>query len=214
MARGIYFRLGYTFAKAIDDGQDAPNATSTVQNSYDTAAERSLSVTDQRHRLSVGWSAEPRPFHRDRPVLKFIFNDWRFSSLMTVGTGRPVNARVAGDLNRDSNDGNDRLPGVSRNAFTGPDYRTMDLRITRTLKATERWSLVLLAESFNVLNRNNQKVYTSDDGFSGTAGAFTQIDNVVENKHYPAQIQLRSGFLKATDAYSPRQIQFSLRAKF
>jgi hypothetical protein len=214
MARGVYFRLGYTFAKAIDDGQDAPNATSTVQNSYDTAAERSLSVTDQRHRLSVGWSAEPRPFHRDRPLLKLIFNDWKFSSLMTIGTGRPVNARVAGDLNRDSNDGNDRLPGVRRNAFTGPDYKTMDLRVTRTLKATERWRLELLCESFNVLNRNNQKVYTSDDGFSGTAGAFTQVDNVVENKHYPAQIQLRSGFLKATDAYSPRQIQFSLRAKF
>jgi Carboxypeptidase regulatory-like domain/TonB dependent receptor len=214
MARGIYFRLGYTFAKSIDDGQDALNTVSTVQNSYDTKAERSLSVTDQRHRLTFGWSAEPRPFHRDRPALRFLFNDWRFSSLMTIGTGRPVNARVAGDLNRDNNDSNDRLPGVSRNAFTGPDYKTMDLRITRTLKATERWRLELMAESFNVFNRNNQRISTSDDGFAGTAGSLALVDNVVENKHYPAKIQLQTGFLKATNAYSPRQVQFSLRAKF
>src|SRR5437868_14429294 len=66
MTSGLYFRLGYTFAHAIDDGQDGLVAGRpvTVQNSYATAAERSSSVTDQRHRFVFSWIAEPRPFRR------------------------------------------------------------------------------------------------------------------------------------------------------
>jgi len=214
MARGIYFRLGYTFAKAIDDGQDALGRISTVQNSYNTAAERALSVTDQRHRFVFSWSAEPRPFHRDRPLLRFIFNDWRFSGITTMGSGRPVNARAAGDANRDSNDYNDRLPGARRNSSTGPDYATNDLRVTRRVKGSERWRLEFTAESFNLFNRANKRVDVSDDGFASTAASFEQQDKVVENKHYPANFKLNSKFLTPNNAYSPRQIQFALRLKF
>ncbi|HKT88552.1 MAG TPA: TonB-dependent receptor, partial [Candidatus Sulfotelmatobacter sp.] len=51
VARGSYLRLSYTYARAIDDGQDALVAgqPATVQNSYDPNAERGPSVTDQRH---------------------------------------------------------------------------------------------------------------------------------------------------------------------
>ncbi|HEU5404298.1 MAG TPA: TonB-dependent receptor, partial [Terriglobales bacterium] len=89
MSRGFYFRLGYTYAKAIDNGQDALIAGSpaAVQNSADPNAERGLSSTDQRQRLSVSWVYEPRFFHRDRPVLKTIFNNWKLSSVTTIGSG-------------------------------------------------------------------------------------------------------------------------------
>ncbi len=42
-----------------------------------------------------------------------------------------MNAYVLGDANRDGNDYNDRLPGYRRNSFTGPNYATTDLRLTR-----------------------------------------------------------------------------------
>src|SRR5438270_6247614 len=50
--RGIYFHIAYTWAKAVDDGQDALIAGSPalVQNSFNTTQDRGLSVTDQRHR--------------------------------------------------------------------------------------------------------------------------------------------------------------------
>jgi hypothetical protein len=53
-------------ARAMDDGQGALVAgqPATVQNSYVPSAERGPSVTDQRHRFVVGFSAEPRFFHR------------------------------------------------------------------------------------------------------------------------------------------------------
>jgi hypothetical protein len=61
MARGTYLRLAYTYAHAIDDGQDALVAgePATVQNSYNPNGERGPSVTDQR-------SASSPPFPSSR----------------------------------------------------------------------------------------------------------------------------------------------------
>ena len=56
----------------------------------------------------------------------------KLSSVLTYGSGRPIDATVAGDANQDGNTYNDRLPGYRRNAFIGPDYSTTDFRVTRT----------------------------------------------------------------------------------
>jgi hypothetical protein len=66
MTSGFYFRIAYSLAKAID-GQDAlvAGVPSVVQNSYNTAAEQGLSVTDQRHRLMLAWIADPKFFGRE-----------------------------------------------------------------------------------------------------------------------------------------------------
>ena len=135
MTSGVYFRLSYTYAHAIDDGQDALVAgePALVQNSYAPNAERGNSVTDQRHRVSFSWIAEPRPFHRGQDLLSKVFDDWKIAGVYTYGTGRPVNLSVGGDPNQDGNDDNDRLPGVSRNSYLGPDYTSTDLRLTRRL---------------------------------------------------------------------------------
>src|SRR5579864_5557813 len=71
MARGVYLRLSYTYAHAIDDGQDALVAgqPATVQNSYVPNAERGPSVTDQRSRFVADFSGEPHPFHRGHELL-------------------------------------------------------------------------------------------------------------------------------------------------
>ncbi|MFZ2085380.1 MAG: hypothetical protein WAU92_12865 [Candidatus Sulfotelmatobacter sp.] len=124
MARGTYLRLAYTYAHAIDDGQDALVAgePATLQNSYQPNAERGPSVTDQRNRFVAAFSAEPRPFHRGHELLGHIFNDWKIPSIVTAGRGRPVNATVSGDPNQDGNYENDRLPGTA--ATPSPDPTT------------------------------------------------------------------------------------------
>ena len=62
MTSGLYFMLAYTFAHAIDDGQDALVAgqPATVQNSYAPNAERGPSVTDQRQRFVFSCVAGPK----------------------------------------------------------------------------------------------------------------------------------------------------------
>jgi hypothetical protein len=213
VARGSYLRLSYTYARAIDDGQDALVAgqPATVQNSYEPNAERGPSVTDQRHRLVVAFSVEPHPFHRGQEFLGHLFNDWKFSTVVNYGSGRPVNATVIGDPNQDGNDLNDRLPGYVRNAFTGPDYSTTDLRITRFLRLGERYKLNFMAESFNLFNRDNQRVAITSNGMIASASSFTQNSVTANLAPYPGYYQLPGNFMKPNASYAPRQIQVGLK---
>jgi len=213
---GLYFRLAYTYAHAEDNDQDALVAGQppTVQNAYAPNAEKGNSVTDQRHRLVVAWTADPRPFARDQPLLSTLFNDWKLASVITVGSGRPVDARVIGDANQDGNSSNDRLPGLGRNSLVGPGYATTDLRLTRSLHAGDRLKIALTAESFNLFNHDNPMVQTTADGFQNTLGQFVFVDNHINFNYFPAQYRLTANPLKPTNAYAPRQLQLALKLSY
>ena len=105
MTSGLYFRLAYTYAHAMDHGQDALVAgrPALVQNSYSPQAEYGPSVTDQRQRFAFSWIADPKLFGRNQPILSQIFNNWKAAGVVTVGSGRPINASVTGDPNQDGN---------------------------------------------------------------------------------------------------------------
>jgi hypothetical protein len=216
MARGTYLRLSYTYARAIDDGQDALVAGSpaTVQNSYQPNAERGPSVTDQRSRFVGALSVEPRPFHREHELLGHILNDWKISSIVTAGSGRPVNATVNGDPNQDGNSLNDRLPGVSRNGFTGPDYASTDLRLVRKIHVGQGYRLEFTADSFNLFNHDNQRVTITSNGLTAEATTFTQYGTYVNGTPYPAYYQQPQNFLKPNAAFAPRQVQLGLKFVF
>ena len=165
----------------------------------------------------AAWVAEPRKFELNQAWLNALVNHWKFSSIVTFGSGRRLNATIAGDPNQDGNTYNDRLPSNSRNAFTGTDYFSTDLRVTRNLKLSGRAKLDLLLESFNVTNRTNKRVQISDDGFFNSAGQFVAYSTQpvgVNGKWYPGQYQLNETFLYPTNAYAPRQIQIALRLNF
>jgi hypothetical protein len=185
-----------------------------VQNSYAPNAERGPSVTDQRQRFVAAFSAEPRLFHREHELLGHIFNDWKISSIVTAGSGRPVNATVSGDPNQDGNDDNDRLPGYSRNAFTGPDYASTDLRLVRKIHVSARYRLELTADSFNLLNRDNQRVTITSDGLTAEATTFTPYSVYVNGTPYPAYYQQPQQFLKPNAAFAPRQVQLGAKLIF
>lgn len=216
MTDGLYFRFAYTWGRAVDDGQDALVAGRpvTVQNSYAPNAEKGLSATDQRNRLVFSWIASPRLFDRGQPVLGKLFNHWKLSGVFTYGSGRPVDARVIGDANQDDNSSNDRLPGFRRNSFLGPDYATTDMRLSRRLYFGDRFKVDLMIESFNLLNRDNQRLQTTDDGFQNASGQFVLTDKTIGINHFPAYFQAPQNFLKATNAYAPRQVQLALKLSY
>jgi len=218
MSRGLYLRLGYTWAHSIDDGQDALVAgqPATVQNSYAANSERGPSVTDQRNRLTIAAVEEPNRFDGGRGVLPTILKHWKISGVMTYGSGRPANASVSGDPNQDGNDGNDRLAGYGRNAFLGPDYATVDLRLGRGIRLGGHLRLQLTGEAFNLLNRDNKRYGISDNGFYNAAGQFIKYTQspVAGGQSYPAYYQQPTNLMKAMQAYAPRQMQMSMRLNF
>jgi hypothetical protein len=213
---GMYFNLAYTWAHALDNGQDALVAGQpvTVQNSYATKSERGPSVTDQRQRLTISAIEEPHPFAEGQKALGTLFNHWKISGIMTYGSGRPANATVSGDPNQDANMSNDRLSGYGRNAFTGPDYASMDLKLGRMMNLGERLHLELSGDSFNLFNRNNERLVVTDNGFQSTAGQFIKYAQYVGNTYYPAYYQQPTSLMKPTSSFAPRQMQFSMRLNF
>ena len=216
MSRGVSFTLAYTWAHAMDDGQDALVAgrPATVQNAAAPNAERGLSSIDQRQRLATSWTWAPQPFHREHDNLRLLFNDWKIAGILSIGSGRPVNAQVTGDANQDGNSSNDRLPGYRRNAFLGPDYASTDVRLTRMVPIGDHLRLNFIAESFNVFNRDNKRMDITDDGFANSAAAFVQELKTLGSTQYPAYFRTSAGALQPTSSYAPRQVQLAVKLTF
>jgi hypothetical protein len=216
LSGGMYFRLAYTWAHAIDNGQDAlvAGSPSTVQNPYSTSSEKASSVTDQRNRLSISAIEEPNPFAAGQKFLATMFNHWKLSGIATYGSGRPANAMVSGDPNQDDNTSNDRLSGYGRNAFIGPDYASMDMRMARKMDLGGRYHLELTAESFNIFNRDNQRYEVDDNGFYNPAGQFIKYTQTVGSNYYPAYYQQPTSLMKPSSAFAPREMQVSMRLNF
>jgi hypothetical protein len=216
LTHGLYFRIGYTYAHAMDDGQDALVAgrPSTVQNSYSPNSERANSVTDQRNRFVFSWIYEPRALSGGHGILGTLTKGWKNSGVVTAGSGMPVDATVSGDANQDGNYGNDRIPGTRRNSFVGPNYTTTNMRIARRLYSHNGFKLEFTAESFNLLNRLNSRFQFTDDGALSNAASFNFDTKHIGINYFPAYYQVPTNFMKATNAYAPRQVQFALRLAF
>jgi len=216
MRDGVYFRMGYTWAHSIDDGQDALVAGRpvTVQNSFGTSAEKASSVTDQRHRFVFSVITEPNPMPASQPVLASLFNHWKLASVVTVGSGRPYEAKVTGDPNQDGNSLNDRLPGLGRNALVGPSYSTTDARFSRNFHIGNRVHLEVLAETFNLLNHANKRLVIGEDGFQNQAAQFVPFSQRSGTTYYPGQYRRGTNFTAATSTYAPRQMEIAVKLKF
>jgi hypothetical protein len=216
MTHGLYFRLGYTYAHAIDDGQDALVAgrPATVQNSYAPSSERGNSVTDQRSRFVFSWIYEPRGLNNGQGWLGKLTKGWKNSAVITAGSGRPVNPTVIGDANQDGNTNKDRIPAARRNSFVGPDYTTTDMRIGRTMYRHNKVKLDFTAESFNLLNRLNRRFQLTDDGVLSNVAQFNYGTKHIGINRFPAYYQGPTNLARATSAYAPRQVQLSLRLGF
>jgi hypothetical protein len=71
--------------------------------------------------------------------------------------------------------------------------------------------LNLVAESFNLFNRDNQRVTITSNGMVANATTFVQNDVTVNLAPYPGYYQLPNNFMKPNAAYAPRQIQLSMK---
>jgi hypothetical protein len=118
---------------------------------------------------------------------------------------------VTGDANQDGNNANDRLPGVRRNSFTGPDYATTDVRIARRIYAGDRLNMELVGESFNLLNRDNRRVLITEDGFQSNSASFAHRTKHIGINYFPAQYRVPNNVLHATSSYAPQQMQLALK---
>jgi hypothetical protein len=78
------------------------------------------------------------------------------------------------DLNNDGNTRNDIVPGTVCNQFRLPNYRALDLRITRRFPLAGRTSIEPVFKAYNLLNSDNiNSVDTAFYGVNLTTGVLT-----------------------------------------
>jgi len=185
-ARWANLRVSYTLSKTIDDAGNF--FFSSVQDNFNIRDDRGRSDNDQRHRLVVSGSLEaPQEAKANRWLRGF-----QLGYIFTYGSRLPFNVLLGSDRNLDTNN-NDRPPGVGRNTGRGFDFASLDLRLSRRFRITERVDLQLLAEGFNVLNRANFGV---------------------PNNTFGSGSQPLATFGQPTSAFDPRQFQFGMKVSF
>ncbi len=182
-------RVSYTFSKAIDDAGNF--FFSSPQDNFNVRDDRGLSDNDQRHRLTISGSFEA-PHANQASHFRRALEGFQLSYIFSYASRLPFNPLTGNDRNFDTNF-NDRPVGVGRNTGRGFDSASLDLRLSRKFRLTERLGLEAIAEGFNVLNRSN-----------------FQIPN---NTFGTGQTPLPS-FGRPTAASDSRQIQFGLRFSF
>jgi len=182
-------RVSYTLSKAIDDAGNF--FFSSVQNNFDINDDRGLSDNDQRHRLVVSGSLEVPPHSKATGFQRFLCG-FQMGYIFTYASRLPFNVLLGSDRNFDTNF-NDRPIGVGRNTGHGFDFASLDLRLSRRFRLTERVDLQLLAEGFNVLNHANLGV---------------------PNNTFGSGVQPLPRFGQPTAAFDPRQFQFGMKVSF
>ncbi len=152
----------YTWSHVIDDNPDATAVvpgTDDGKMAYDpnnVALDRANGNNDVRHRfvLSGVWELNYAQGIQNR-VLKTLAEGWQLTGILNAQSGEPYTALVNADLNNDGNSRNERAPGFGRNTFNMPAIVTLDPRVSRTIRITERAKLQLIGEAFNILNHQN-----------------------------------------------------------
>jgi outer membrane receptor protein involved in Fe transport len=153
--------LAYTLGKVTDT---VPDATAVVPNGGDDAkfasnpfdfnADDAPGSNDQRHRLVLSGVWDLAYWKGSTGARKYLLDGWSISGIATWQSGQPYSKTVTNDLNRDGNTRNDIVPG-SRNSVYLPDVYNIDLRIDKRIPLTGRLNLDLIAEAFNLLDRDN-----------------------------------------------------------
>ena len=180
----LYTSVGYTLSKATNTTEPDGNGIGPNESSIARLGEeeRGPSVLDQRHRA-------------------VIFLSYRLPYNFTVGTlsqfasARPFNATTGVDNNGDAVN-NDRpfINGavIGKSAFRGSGTQDVSIFVENRIRTSERTSLVLRLEGFNVFNHANilgraQTIYGNTDIPLTNFGALTtQFTNSSATNAIPA----------------------------
>jgi Carboxypeptidase regulatory-like domain/TonB-dependent Receptor Plug Domain/TonB dependent receptor len=106
-ARGVQFRVAYTFGKSLDYGGSAASGAGAVGNAQtvtNLAAGKGPSGFDVRHRLVASWVWElpwgpGRAWLDEGGLLGTIVGGWRLSGIAVATTGRPFTVFLQGGVN-------------------------------------------------------------------------------------------------------------------
>lgn len=167
---GLQFQTNYTLAKATDSGQDSVtfSINNAPLNPFNRNLEKGTSSLDIRHRFVASAVYNPGNFFGlgESGFGRAIFNGFTIAPIVQISSGRPFNAGINGNATAPMGTtriaggifgagGASRAPFLERNAFRFPYTASVDLRVSRRFNLGETRNIEILAEGFNIFNRQN-----------------------------------------------------------
>ncbi|WP_031499158.1 TonB-dependent receptor [Bryobacter aggregatus] len=175
------YRIAYTYSRSMNNvGENffsGPIDNSNIWRDY------GRSDDDQRHRVVASGALHLLGFELSGLLQYYSSLPFNITSGVTTiqGTaGRPI---VNGDF-------------IGRNVGTGNDLFTINTRLSRPIRVTERLRLDAMLEAFNLLNHRNNLVRNGNFG----AGAYPSVPS--------------ASFNQVTAVNDPRSLQIALRLRF
>jgi hypothetical protein len=225
LQHGLAFDASWTWSKAIDYGQTAGGlgvASGSISNNqfdpFQIGYDRGLSDFNFPHKLIVSMMAEPG-FKSDNRTLNFMLNGWQWTPLLVEQSGYAYSYNVYGGTSltggHDSinhSGGAQYLPTVGRNTLRLPDTINVNMRLARHIKVRDHLRVELMAEAFNLINRQNRA------GLVTTAYAAQPVSNGQIALIFQDATQTSTPFgqytSSATSRYAERQAQLGIRFTF
>lgn len=213
-SKRIQFGAQYTLAQAYDDDSNERDATCCrYDNAANFKAEYGYSGNDIRNQFS-GWTVYNLPW------------GIHVSGTLTASSGQPIDPLAGSNLNGDSKsqsasgDRAYRAVGVpfARNSFRNVGWRTVNLRVMKDLKFSEKYNVQLSAEMFNMFNFDNIIIGPADVNNTNTVyGPGINADgSAAAVRSTFMQIRRPDGLYDANNMQlgTPFQAQFGIRLIF
>ncbi|MBO0723384.1 MAG: hypothetical protein J2P41_21350, partial [Blastocatellia bacterium] len=189
-ARGFSFHGSYTFAKTINNAESVANLADLPEGP-DINAERAVSRQSVPQRFTLAFVSQI-------PQRVAVMRNFKFSTLLSVQSGRQFNIFAGSDANLDGNPLSDRPGVLGRNTLKGPGFASLDLRVAREFRFGDRLIAEFSADFFNLLNRIN----------------ITDLNTVYGGTDLSVPPNPVLGFNTPRDASNPFQFQYGMKLKF
>ncbi len=160
-----------TISSAKDDGQAmgaSPFAGSfeSFFDPFNRFREYARSDFDVRKRFVWTFIWQPDDvFHPGNGARGKVFGGWSFNGIVTANDGQPVSLTVSGSISStvspsdtgsiNGSNGSLRAGWLPRNNLETTAFASVDFRVQKEIKISERMSVKLLWEAFNLFNRSN-----------------------------------------------------------
>jgi hypothetical protein len=224
---GIQMDANYTWSHALDYGQNA-QTQGTANNFFDPYTNYRANYGNSNYNVPNRFSSyflyDFPEVHGGARWLQLVANKWSFNDSFQMQSGLPYSLNISGTLTGAKLSGingaggvtfipNSIIPGVAglgRNAYKLKRDIVDDMRVVKGFPITDRYTLELRADVFNVANHQNvSAVGTTGYNVSTTTTALTSTA-AFQNTTFgvPSSVN-SSGFL-----YTPRNIQVSARFTF
>ncbi len=206
------FQSSYTWSKTIDDVTDF-NTAFYAPFPTRLYLDRALSSFDLRHNYVFSGVFTS-------PWKNAALKDFSLAPIISIRSGIPFTLTTGQDINADTRAANDRLFYIGRNTGIGPNFKSIDARLTRSFRFRQDSAtrLDFTVEVVNLFNRTNYAaVRDIIPPTVDATGKFTEPDynaGTVRLKGRTDRSLALGQPLAFQSAFDPRRFQFGLKLVF